>query len=147
MQPSQLSRVAVIACTKVKRSEPARAIDLYDRSPLFRLSVDAARKDGLRILVLSSKYGLVDSDALLRPYEVDLPKMSPADRASWQQTLNHQARELLADQGVREAVALAGAAYRQALRAACTPLGIRVSTHPEWRTICDGAFERDVPSF
>jgi hypothetical protein len=43
---------------------------------------------------------------------------------------------------VTEVVALAGTDYLQALRAACTSLGIRVSIHPDWRTICDTAFPK-----
>lgn len=45
-------RHTVIACTKQKQLMPAKAIELYDASPLFRLSVEIAQREGLRIFVL-----------------------------------------------------------------------------------------------
>jgi hypothetical protein len=64
-------KVAVVACTKQKRPTAARAIELYDRSPLFRLSVAAARREGYPVLILSTKYGLVEADQWARRSESD----------------------------------------------------------------------------
>lgn len=136
-------KLAVIACTKQKRSTSAPAIELYDRSALFRLSVAAARHEGLAVLVLSSKYGLVRPDAVLQPYEADLRQMSPSERSAWQRTIAEQARALLTEHGISEVVCFAGQEYRQTLRTVCEPLAIRVSTYAGWRRLCDDAFGRD----
>jgi hypothetical protein len=53
--------VAIIACTKQKRRGTWPAVQLYDTSELFRESVRTAQADGLPILVLSTKYGLVEA--------------------------------------------------------------------------------------
>ena len=142
-RPVSSARVAIIACTKQKRSTAAPAVELYDRSPLFRLSVAAARREGFGLLVLSSKYGLVTSDAVLQPYEADLRQMSSAELSTWQAIVAEQARALIANRGIKEAVCFAGQDYRERLRAVCEPLAVLVSTYPGWRRICDEAFGRE----
>ena len=139
-------RVAIIACTKQKRSTAATAVELYDRSPLFRLSVAAARREDLTVLVLSSKYGLVKADTVLQPYEADLRQMSAAERSSWQATVAEQARTLIGNRGIKEVVCFAGQDYRRALREVCEPLAVRVSAYPGWRRICDEAFGSEATS-
>lgn len=141
-QPS-LARVAIVACTKQKRSTAAPAIELYDRSPLFRLSVAAARRHNLPVLVLSSKYGLVKPDTMLQPYEADLRRMSAGERSIWQATVAEQLRALIGNRGVKEVVCFAGPDYRRTLREVCKPLAIRVCTYPGWQQICDEAFRRE----
>jgi len=119
-QPS-FTRVAIVACTKRKHSTPARAIDLYDASPLFRLSVAAARREHLPVLVLSTKYGLVEPDTVLQPYEADLQHMSASRRSTWQATVAEQARALIGNRGVEEVICFAG--HTSGGRCArCTPM-------------------------
>lgn len=136
------SKVAVIACTKAKRRTAAPAIQLYDRSELFRLCVATATSDSLPVLVLSSKYGLVEPDAVLDTYEVDLAKLTPSERSTWQALVDRQAQALIPGRGFKEVTCLAGKEYRQAMHAACAALGVRVVTHPRWRALCDQAFGR-----
>src|SRR5688572_16658875 len=135
--------VAIIACAKQKRSMAAPAVELYDRSQLFRLSIAAARREGFAVLVLSSKYGLVKPDAVLQPYEVDLRHMSATERSTWHATVTKQAQALLSGRGIDQVVCFAGQDYRQALKAVCEPMSIRVSTYSGWRRICEKAFGRD----
>ena len=142
-RPASPKRVAIIACTNQKRSTAAPAVELSDRSQLFRLSVAAARRERFAVLVLSSKYGLVKPDAFLQPYEVELRQMSAAERSAWEATVAKQAQALLSGRGIDEVVCFAGQDYRQALKGICEPLSIRVSPYSGWRRICDEAFGRE----
>ena len=63
-----MPRVALLACTKVKRSGQNRALEMYDLSPLFRYSVEAAKRDNLPVLIVSSKYGVIDGNTVIDSY-------------------------------------------------------------------------------
>jgi hypothetical protein len=76
----------------------------------------------------------------LQPYEVDVRQMSAAERAVWQAQIAKQAQTLIAGQKFQEVVCFVGQDYRHVIQAVCGPLGVRVSTYPGWRHICDEAF-------
>lgn len=103
-----------IACVKTKRGVPCRAGDMYV-SPLFRSSLAYARSlHPDRIFILSAKYGLVDPDKTICPYELTLKTMSAKDRAEWARRVLVQLRQR-ADVEADEFVFLAGEAYRAGL--------------------------------
>ena len=137
---SQSVRIAVIACTKAKLRHEARAVELYSASPLFRKSLDQAVADGLRILVLSTKYGLIDGDVIIAPYERTFEAMSPADRQAWDQLVDSQVTHCCQEAAIREVVFFAGTAYRDAVKAMWERRGVRTSVHPRWKAICDEVF-------
>ena len=83
-------RVAIVTCTKLKRPSRSRAIEMYDRSPLFRLCIEAARRDDLPVLVVSSKYGVIDGDTVIDPYEADLKTMPESELDRWRATVASQ---------------------------------------------------------
>lgn len=62
-------RIALVACCKEKGPKPAPARDLY-RGQLFRASL-AYAESGIadKVLVLSGRWGLVELDYKLEPYE------------------------------------------------------------------------------
>ncbi|SRR5579884_587877 len=131
---------AVIACAKRKRASPGRAIDLHDRSPFFRLSIAPARREENPVLILSAKYGLVRAGHRLEPYELDLRRIAGAERAAWQTEITREAQALIAGQHFHEVICFAAQDHRRVMQFVCGPLGVRVSTYPGWRRICDEAF-------
>ena len=96
-----MKRIALLSCVSKKLDHPAPAAELYT-SPLFRLSLAYARQlhpDAIHIL--SARYGLVDLDEVIVPYDVTLNTMPAAERRAWAQR-------------VRAIAALAGPAFAQA---------------------------------
>lgn len=53
-----------------------KAIDLYAISRLFTEAIAAAGRRELPILIVSSKYGLVDPDEEIESYEADLKEFT-----------------------------------------------------------------------
>lgn len=74
--------IALVSCGKRKRSTAAAAKDLYT-SPLFRLSRQWAEVCADRWFVVSAKYGLVDPDQLLDPYDLSLDSLSASQITAW----------------------------------------------------------------
>jgi len=77
-----MAKIVLISCTSEKRSHKAKAKYLYDKSPLFRKSLEYARL--LRpdkIFVLSAKYELLDLEQEIEPYDVTLSNVSKKVKA------------------------------------------------------------------
>lgn len=78
-----MSDAALIACASSKRDRPAPALELYD-STLFNLSVRYAEQRGVgSIYVLSAKYGLVEADRVIAPYDRSLNDMRVGEVREW----------------------------------------------------------------
>ena len=75
--------IALVACAKQKQSMPCRAAELYAPSTLFSLSYIYAKGNADRVYILSAKYGLVDEDEVIAPYDETLNDMSVDDRKAW----------------------------------------------------------------
>lgn len=76
-------RVVLISCAKSKLNNPAKAKDLYI-SPQFQKSFAYAnilKPDA--IFILSAKYGLVEPDQVISPYEKTLKNLSAAEKRAW----------------------------------------------------------------
>lgn len=63
----------LIGCGKTKAAHPAPARDLYLGS-LFRARRRYAEASGLRWYIISARYGLLDPDQLIEPYDQRLPR-------------------------------------------------------------------------
>lgn len=100
-------RIGLIACTKSKLNRPAPARELYSASDLFSKAAAYcdAYLDGW--FVLSAKYGLVEPERLLEPYDVTLKRMPSSERRRWGTQVAQQLRQL----GEVALEAHAGAAY------------------------------------
>lgn len=67
-------KIALIACCKKKKESQCRACEMY-QSTLFKLSYKYAEKTGCdEIYILSAKYGLLDKDKIIAPYDETLNK-------------------------------------------------------------------------
>lgn len=74
--------VALIGCSATKLQRPAPARELY-RGNLFKLSVAYAERRRIPWQVLSAKWGVVDPDQELEPYDLDFSRLTYAEREDW----------------------------------------------------------------
>jgi len=76
--------IALLACSRTKADRPVPARELYV-SPLFRAArAYMERRYGHgNWLILSARYGLVDPDRLIAPYDLNLRQLTPGQRESW----------------------------------------------------------------
>lgn len=82
---SQKKTIYLIACSSTKLNYECKAKDLYD-SPLFDKSVNYAYSKGAKdgdIKILSGKYGLVDMNTVIKPYDVYLGDKSAEQKKEW----------------------------------------------------------------
>lgn len=111
--------VVLISCGKTKHHAPARAADLY-RGALFVKSLAYARSIKPKgIYILSAKYGLLDLNDPIEPYELTLNKMKKPARNEWAQKVLASLREK-ADLASDHFVFLAGDKYRDCLESSIT---------------------------
>jgi len=78
-----MKKIVLVSCVKSKRKYPAKAKDLYT-STLFQSNLQYAyqlKPDA--IYILSAKYGLLDLDQIIAPYEMTLNTMTEAEKKNW----------------------------------------------------------------
>ena len=131
--PGSLSILNIIACGQKKRQRASPAIELYIGS-VFQRSLDIARADGLPVLILSTKYGLVDPTTVLQPYELSSQSLVGADRARLIDLLRRQLAPFL-DGGLTHAFVLGGRDYLQFVREALENRPVKVEQHRQWRDV------------
>ena len=111
-----MAEVVLISCVKSKRTSPCAAGEMYT-SPLFRKMQAYAK--GLRprqIFILSAKYGLLELERVIDPYELTLNTMRSSARAAWAEDVLTDLREKT-DLQKDHIVFLAGLRYRESLTA------------------------------
>lgn len=77
-----MSNICLIGCVKMKRSKPCAAVDMYT-SPLFKARLRYAQKRGMKCYIISAKYGLLDLQTVIAPYDMTLKDMNGAERKRW----------------------------------------------------------------
>ena len=106
--------IVLISCSSKKLSQKAKARDLYI-SPLFQLNLKYAQQlSPQKVFILSAKYGLLQLDEEIEPYDVTLNEMTAHERRNWAAKVVLQLQEhcdLVNDYFV----ILAGQKYRQYL--------------------------------
>jgi cytoplasmic iron level regulating protein YaaA (DUF328/UPF0246 family) len=78
-----MRRIVLVSCVKSKLSKPAKALFMYT-SPLFRYNLHYAttlKPD--RIFILSAKYGLLELQQVIEPYEMSLNTMKENEKKAW----------------------------------------------------------------
>jgi hypothetical protein len=79
-----MSRFALISCTKLKKDYPCPAKDMYLESQLFKKAVQYISKQNYDDwFILSAKYGLINKDTLIEPYDITLNNMNALQRKEW----------------------------------------------------------------
>ena len=107
-----MARIGLISCASKKRPTASSAEELYD-SALFSKSREFVKRQCDRWFILSAKYGLVDPDQIIEPYEETLNTKSAPQRLQWanrvwQMLQTHVARD-------DDIIILAGKKYREHL--------------------------------
>lgn len=123
--PSRLpvADLCLVSCVSMKLPAPVPARDLYI-SPWFCKARALVEAIGWPWFILSAKYGLVDPDAVIEPYERTLKSMRANERREWARGVLEALDRPL--QGVDSVVFFAGQAYRELLEPALCKRGIRV---------------------
>ncbi|NJL32020.1 MAG: hypothetical protein HC898_10530 [Phycisphaerales bacterium] len=106
------TRIALVSCVKHKRSVPSPARDLY-QSSLFRGLRKYAEANSDAWYILSAKYGVLQPDQVVEPYERTLNKMGKADQLKWAEFVQEQLDELIPPDAM--VIILAGQRYREHL--------------------------------
>ena len=65
-------KLGLISCSKTKASLPCKAKEMHCRSTSFNLKVKYAEKHLDDWMILSTKYGVIDKDRIIEPYELCL---------------------------------------------------------------------------
>lgn len=109
-------RVVLLSCASQKLSRCAKAKDLYI-STLFKLSLKYAnnlRPGPDSIYILSAKYGLLDLDQEIDPYEKTLNDMCASEIKEWARSVLSQLRKIASLED-DEFIFLVGHKYRKYL--------------------------------
>jgi cytoplasmic iron level regulating protein YaaA (DUF328/UPF0246 family) len=110
-----MHKVVLISCVSKKRSLKCRARELYV-SPLFQKNLEYAQKLAPdHIFILSAKYGLVELDDEIAPYDLTLNEMSELENRMWAKNVLRQLATK-ADLQNDLFVFLAGKKYRKNLQ-------------------------------
>ncbi len=84
-------KIALISCTKTKKSYKCKARELYSPSALFSISYNYAKTIGVdAIYILSAKYGLLNEDDMVEPYEKKVDDLSRSERIEWANLVKRQ---------------------------------------------------------
>jgi hypothetical protein len=118
--------IALVGCGKSKLDHAAPAHQLYTGSLFVAASRWAAECDGW--FILSAKFGLLDPEAVIEPYEV---RLGPKDRQQWGQVAANAVVNHMREAGPYELVLLAGEDYAAPVREA-----MRGSNERGWRLNC-----------
>jgi len=89
-----MKKIILIACASQKRSRKSKASDLYV-SPLFIKSLAYAKRlNPDKIFILSAKYGLLDLNTEIEPYNLTLNTMSTKEIKDWSIKVIEQLKEI-----------------------------------------------------
>lgn len=84
---------AFIACSKQKKHYPCTANLMYGGS-LFKKSLQYCRLHYEHIYILSAKYGVLELNQVIEPYDLTLKNMSKLERAAWYRKVSNQMLEM-----------------------------------------------------
>lgn len=109
-----MKKIVLISCVSQKQLYRSKAKDLYI-SALFKKNLAYARRlNPDAIYILSAKYGLLDLETEIDPYNQTLNTMSAAENRSWAEKVLQQLGRV-ADLKQDHFIFLAGERYRKNL--------------------------------
>lgn len=115
--------VALVSCVVKKRAVPSLARDLYI-SPWFKKASAYADAVADIWFILSAKYGLVDINEVIAPYDLTLNKMSASERRALASGVLADLLPIFLSGDV--AIFLAGTKYREFLIQPLRSMDVRV---------------------
>ena len=120
--------VYLVSCVGMKKRGTHPAKDLYD-SPWFKKARAYVERQGGPWYILSAKYGLLDPDEKIPPYEMTLNNMPAAERRAWARSVLEDLRRVI--RPTDHVVFLAGQRYREYLIAEVRRVSSEVSVPME----------------
>jgi hypothetical protein len=84
---------AIIPCTNQKSNTPGKARDLWVGHH-FQLTLAIAEFFFPNVLIMSYKYGLIDPDYEIEPYDIDIKTASAYDKLMWWFKMREDIEEL-----------------------------------------------------
>ena len=139
-RPTADLTAVLVGCVSRKVANRAPAKDLYD-SPLFVRRRRYAETSGKPWAILSAKYGLLDPDTVVAPYDESLDDLGVAERRAWAARVQSQLDRRFGPLQGKAFEVHAGSAYVVPLRevlaavgsALAVPLeGLRVGEQLHW---------------
>lgn len=83
-----MTKIALIGCTSRKQDYKCPAIEMYTKSNYFNLKLDYCKKINVdKIYILSAKYGLLEPEEIIEPYNVHLKETSKDYRLTWSENV------------------------------------------------------------
>lgn len=112
--PTNLSSptLCLVSCVSRKRATAAPAADLYE-SEWFRRAKRYVESLKCPWFILSAKYGLIEPDRIIEPYDETLNMMGVAERRAWAERVRIQMDSKLPQASI--VIVLAGERYREFL--------------------------------
>jgi hypothetical protein len=138
MPMEKVETICLVSCVGAKGATPAPARELY-QSDWFKKARIYAESIGSCWFILSAKYGLVQPDETIKPYDKTLNTMGVSERRDWSRHVQQQMDKWLPD--ADRIVVLAGERYRKFLmdylgrRAATVDVpmaGMRIGEQLSW---------------
>ena len=133
------SELYLVSCVNKKAPTPRKAKDLYD-SPWFGKAKTYVESTKQRWFILSAKYGLVEPNCEIDPYDRSLNSMPIEERKEWAEDVSNELRLHIAD--IDTIYILAGQRYREFLVPKlrdyddvniCVPMeGLRIGEQLRW---------------
>ena len=109
-----MKKIVLISCVSQKRAHRSKAKDLYI-STLFKKNLAYARRlNPDAIYILSAKYGLLNLETEIDPYNLTLNTMSASEIRSWAEKVLQQLSQV-ANLNDDHFIFLAGMKYRKYL--------------------------------
>lgn len=109
-----MKKIVLISCVKTKQNHKSKAKDLYISS-LFKKSYAYAKTlNPDKIYILSAKYGLLEEEEIIEPYELTLKNSSVVYKKKWATRVIKQL-ETVSDLQKDLFIFLAGIDYRKFL--------------------------------
>ena len=79
-----MTKIALIGCTSKKQDYSCSAIDMYSKSSYFKKKIRYCKKINVdKIFILSAKYGFLDSDTQIEPYNFNLKNADKNYKKNW----------------------------------------------------------------
>lgn len=89
-----MKKIALIGCTSKKQDHSCSAIEMYTKSNYFNLKLKYCEKiDVDEIFILSAKYGLLKSDEMIDPYDLNLKNTNVEYKIKWSKNVLHDLKE------------------------------------------------------
>ncbi|PFM82687.1 hypothetical protein COJ46_02435 [Bacillus sp. AFS077874] len=107
-------KIALISCTKLKADYSCETKEMYQKSTLFKKAIKyIEQQDFEDWFVLSAKYGLLNKQEIINPYDLTLNNMKVKERKEWSRLVFKQIEDL--NLNIERIDFFAGSKYREFL--------------------------------